>query len=210
MNPSEPSIRIENGLGVCGVRGDTRLLAALAGQVSPGRALDLGTGSGYVGIYLARLGWQVDAVDISPRALAEARHNADLNRVSMNIYGSDLLSAASGRYDVIACNPPMRPDETEASRVLTSTLRRAGPLANLLLRLTQPFLERKRLQFLATIARQAEQHLAPGGRLLLVISPLEARELPSLVPGLGTAGLAMVEEIPNLLVASFGYGRTSP
>ncbi len=47
-------MRIEDALGVCGVRDDTRLLAETAYEVmgksrNPCRALDLGTGSGYVG-----------------------------------------------------------------------------------------------------------------------------------------------------------------
>ena len=52
------------------------------------------------------------------------------------------------------------------------------------MRVTQPVLERKRIDFLAEIARSARPHLARGGRLLLVISPLEQAELPACAPGL--------------------------
>jgi SAM-dependent methyltransferase len=211
----QPSIRIENALGVCTVREDTRLLAERAGEMpgrNPvgslvGRALDLGTGSGYVAIYLARLGWDVDAVDVSPRALTLARRNADLNGVAPRIYASDLYGSVKGPYDVIACNPPQRGNETEGSRLVTATLRRFPFLSNLLLRITQPMLERKRLGFLAELARGARPHLADGGRLLLVISPLEAAELPKLAPGLRAAGSVPVVAIPGLSVAAFVYGK---
>lgn len=159
------NIRIEDGVGVCGVREDTRLLAETAYEVmgksrNPCRALDLGAGTGYVGIYFALKGWQVDAVDVSPRALALAKRNAELNGVAPHIYASDLYNAVRGQYDVIACNPPMRSDETEGSRLLTATLRRVGIVANTLMRVTQPVLERKRLDFLAEIAEGARPHLA--------------------------------------------------
>jgi 16S rRNA G1207 methylase RsmC len=199
------TLYIENALGVCSVRADTRLLAEVAAAAPPGRGLDLGTGSGYVGIYLAQRGWQVDAVDVSPRALELARHNAELNGVTLRVFHSDLFSAVQGPYDVIACNPPMRGDETEGSRLLTATLRRIGLLANLLLRLTRPVLERKRLGFLTQIARDARGHLAPGGRLILVISPLEESELPRLVPGLTRRASRAVGTIPGLNVATFTF-----
>lgn len=203
-------MRIEDAMGVCSVREDTRLLAETAysvmrGSCNPCRALDLGAGTGYVGIYLALKGWQVEAVDVSPRALALARHNAGLNGVAPRIYRSNLFSDVRGKYDVIACNPPMRADETESSRLLTATLRRVGLLANALMRVTQPLLERKRIDFLAEIARSAQPHLAPGGRLLLVISPLEQAELSLCVSGLALEESRTVPGIPGLAVAVFTF-----
>ena len=197
-------IRIEDALGVCGVRDDTRLLAeASAQRETPGRALDLGTGSGYVAIYLAQRGWQVDAVDVSPRALALAQRNADLNGVAPRIFASHLFDAVVGAYDVIACNPPQRADETEGSRVLTAALRRVPWLANLLMRLTQPFLERRRLGFLAEIARNALPHLAEDGRLLLVISAWEAAETALRVLAQRLAASLPVSSIPGLDIVTF-------
>ena len=110
-----------------------------------------------------------------------------------------------GPYDVIACNPPQRSGETEASRLITATLRRVPPLSNLLFRLTQPVLERKRLSFLGEVARGACLHLVQGGCLLLVISPLEAEELPKLAPGLHTAGSVPVNGIPGLCIVTFTH-----
>lgn len=203
---SAPEVAIDDAAGVCGVRDDTRLLAAAAHDGRrPGRGLDLGTGSGYVAIYLALHGWQMDAVDVSPRALELARHNAERNAVTLHIFQSDLFSEIREVYDVIACNPPMRGDETEASRLLTASLRRIGPLANLLMRITQPILERKRLGFLAEIATRARGHLAPNGRLLLVISPLEEVELPGRVPGLVRTDSRRVDSIPGLNVTTFVF-----
>ena len=212
MTVDRAAIHVEDALGVCGVREDTWVLAEEARGRNAGssrRALDLGTGSGYVAIYLALHGWQVDAVDVSPRALELARRNAELNGVALRVFQSDLFSAVHGPYDVIACNPPMRADETEGSRLITATLRRVGPLANLLMRLTQPVLERKRLGFLAQLAGDARGHLAPRGRLLLVISPLEAAELPGRTPGLRMQASRCVASIPGLNVVTFVFDEAA-
>ena len=115
-------IVVKNALGVCSVEEDTRLLAQVSAEVAPagGRVLDLGTGTGYVAIYLARRGFVVDATDVSRRALELARGHIDANGVLVNLYHSDLFSDVRGPYDLIAFNPPMNPGETELTRLATS------------------------------------------------------------------------------------------
>jgi ribosomal protein L3 glutamine methyltransferase len=79
------------------------------------RAIDLCTGSGCIGIAMAvhQPNWRVDLTDISPDALALARHNARAHGVErrMRIIESDLFAALAGeRYDLIVSNPPYVPD----------------------------------------------------------------------------------------------------
>ncbi len=52
------------------------LLVDLADRLQPGRALDLACGHGRNAIHLARLGWQVTAVDASPAAIRILRERA--------------------------------------------------------------------------------------------------------------------------------------
>ena len=77
---------VRNAAGVCSAEEDTHLLAQVSADVAPagGRCLDLGTGSGYVAIYLAQRGLQVDAIDISERALELAQQNVARNGVTVN------------------------------------------------------------------------------------------------------------------------------
>lgn len=73
--------------------------------------LDMCTGSGCIGIatavYMPRV--KVDAVDISPAALAVARRNIHRHDVEsrVTLYQSDLFTELAGKsYDLIVANPP--------------------------------------------------------------------------------------------------------
>ena len=69
--------------------------------------LDLGTGSGCIAITLKKeLDCNVDAVDISSKALEIAKLNAKNNNVDITFYEGDMLSPINKKYDVIISNPP--------------------------------------------------------------------------------------------------------
>lgn len=59
-------------------------------SLPPGRALDLGCGTGTDTIYLATRGWDVTAIDIVPQALAIARHDAAAAGVTARFVAGDV------------------------------------------------------------------------------------------------------------------------
>ena len=127
-------------------------------------ALDLCTGSGCLAI-LAALAFPestVDAIDISPDALAVARRNVgDYGLESrVNLIESDAFAAVPGkRYDVIISNPPYVNAESMAN--LPEEFLREPVLA-----LASG---EDGLDFTRILLREAGDHLNPGGLLVVEI-----------------------------------------
>lgn len=206
MTNQFPELVISDNIGVCSVRDDTRALAEATARTreTPGRALDMGTGSGYVGLYLAQRGWIVDATDVSPRAVELARRNANHNGLALNIYASDLFAQVTGKFDAIAFNPPMRPTETEFSRLITALLRRNPRISGWLMRVVGRRFEHGRHAFLADVAAQARQYLNREGRLLMGISDEEASRLDAL-PGVHLVRSTPIPSMPRQDIYEFQF-----
>lgn len=80
---------------------------ARALRVEPGeRVIDIGTGSGVLGIAAAKRGARVVVTDINARAIAAAEHNAQLNGVEVEGRVGTLFAGAEGEFDVILANLP--------------------------------------------------------------------------------------------------------
>ena len=128
------------------------------------KVLDLCTGSGCLAILAAQAfpEAQVDAIDLSPDALAVARRNVDdyglQNRI--RLIESDAFAGIQGeRYDVIISNPPYV--NAESMAVLPEEYRREPELA-----LASG---EDGLDFVRTIFREAAKHLSPAGLLVVEI-----------------------------------------
>lgn len=93
-------------------RPETEILLDILSKEIPNEKLevwDVCTGSGYIGISFKKLFSKSHVVlsDISSKALALARLNAQRNEVDVEILEGDLLLPFKGRKaDLILCNPP--------------------------------------------------------------------------------------------------------
>ena len=129
-----------------------------------GRVLDLCTGSGCLAILAAQAfpEARVDAVDISPDALAVARRNVDDYQLAarLRLVESNAFAGVAGeRYDVIISNPPYVNAESMAA--LPEEYRREPELA-----LTSG---EDGLDFVRIILKEAAAHLNPKGVLIVEI-----------------------------------------
>lgn len=82
-------------------------LAAWAAALSrllppvPARVLDAGAGTGFVSVLIARLGYEVTALDLSPGMLARLRENADDAGVRIATLDGDAASPPEGAFDAV-------------------------------------------------------------------------------------------------------------
>jgi SAM-dependent methyltransferase len=72
-------------------------------ETRPGRALDLGCGTGTNAITLTRHGWQVSGVDFAPKAINAARSKAASAGLGISFHVADVsdLSFLTGPYDYV-------------------------------------------------------------------------------------------------------------
>lgn len=87
----------------------TRLLLETIAVPAAARVLDIGCGSGAIGLLTAKLGAaQVDLVDVNMLAVAAAAENIVLNSVdgARALASDGVPPGRAGRYDLVLTNPP--------------------------------------------------------------------------------------------------------
>ena len=163
-------------------------LDALTGIMQP-RILDLGTGSGAIGLSLAYSlpHATVDAVDISPAALAVAEDNRrelGLSNVR-TVLGNWFDAIRDETYDLIVSNPPYLADDDP--HLATGHLAAEPQLA---LVSGKTGLEAYKL-----IAPQALGHLRTGGILLLEHGNTQASALRTILDECGYARMTIIRDL---------------
>ena len=80
-----------------------KLLLAEVSGMPPGRALEIGCGTGGNALWLAKQGWQVTALDFSTVAVDKARKSAASNGVDVGfVVGDASTYQPEGQFDLIA------------------------------------------------------------------------------------------------------------
>ncbi|MEI7491934.1 MAG: peptide chain release factor N(5)-glutamine methyltransferase [Bacteroidota bacterium] len=142
-------------------------------------AVDIGTGSGCLAIYIKKklpvIG--MHATDISAEALAAAKVNASMNETEIDFFISDVLNADEAMpgkgYNLIVSNPPyVTMSEKEA---MMKNVKDYEPLTALFVPDENPLLYYK------AICRNAQHDLAPNGLLYLEINEAYGNELEHLL-----------------------------
>jgi release factor glutamine methyltransferase len=154
---------------------DTMLLARNV-IARKGLFLEVGTGTGFVALQNARANPsnRVLGVDVNPKAVSCAKENAKANGIrNAEFLVSDLFSNVQGKFGTIAFNPPYLGADGD-STALDGNLVDDG----VVLRFLQEF----------------PHHLAPGGRMYIVLSDNNPKfaDYANMLGGM--AGFAAVEK----------------
>jgi ribosomal protein L11 methyltransferase len=91
-----------------GLHPTTQACLATMAELDPGGSFaDLGCGSGVLSIAAAKLGWSpVIAADIAPASVASAGHNAERNRVEIDVRVVDVTAEIPPEADTVVANIP--------------------------------------------------------------------------------------------------------
>ncbi len=139
------------------------LASEVRGQRSEIRILDVGTGSGVIGLSLAAKFPEAEivAVDLSDEALALAGENAERLGLSARIQfaKSDLLAEVDGVFDLMIANLPYI--STQDRHLLSREVLHDPEIAL--------FAGAKGDELICALIEQAPPHLRPGGLLALEI-----------------------------------------
>ncbi len=180
-------------------RPDTELLVELALDRLPqqGSVLDMGTGSGAIAIALAhtRPDAKVTALDVSAAALAVARHNADANRVKLDLIASNWYDALGDwRFEMIVANPPYI---ASGDIHLSQGDLRFEPIGALTDHLDG-------LSALRCIVQGAARHLAPRGWLLMEHGYDQAEAVRALLNDAGYGEVQSWQDLAGIARVSGG------
>lgn len=84
------------------------------------KVIDLGTGTGCIGITLKKkkINLDITLLDISEKALEVAKENAKNLDVDVNIIKNDMLEGITEKYDIIISNPPYIKENEEIEDIV--------------------------------------------------------------------------------------------
>ncbi len=177
------TLEVADAVGVSPVGRDTRLLAERALELGGRSVLDMGTGTGFVAIYLALRGVEAEGVDINPAAIRCARENARAHRVDVAFLRSDLFEALARSYDLIVFNPPYGHSGSAGStrwlEVIKSLLPKENPIVS---RIAYRLVRGPRIRLIRRFLRDCREHLCEEGRVLLLLHQSEVSLTNDLSP----------------------------
>lgn len=109
-------------------------LIEIAADMAPGTALDLGCGEGQNSVWLARRGWVVNGVDMSPGAINEAQATAAEAGLTIVFDVADISDwRPASRYDLVLCTFALPARGMGRSRTLETAVAAVAPGGTILI-----------------------------------------------------------------------------
>ena len=127
-------------------------------QLQGKRCLDMGCGSGFFAVLMAKKGAAVTAADTNPEAVEITKKNAEANNVKVHTVKSDGFSSIDDKYDFISFNPPYLPSEDTHQHKDQWSGGKTGR------------------EMIEKFVKQLSQHLNRDGKVLMVFSSLTGEQ----------------------------------
>ncbi len=155
------------------------------------KILDIGTGSGCIAISLAKNipNAEVYAIDVSEKALATAKKNAELNNVNVTFISQNILETEDlkQQFDIIVSNPPYVRN-LEKEEIKKNVLDNEPHLAL--------FVEdNDALIFYRKIAELAQKNLSEHGQLYFEINQYLGKEMIDLLEKMNFKNIELRKDI---------------
>ncbi len=115
-----------------------------------GIILEMGAGSGYISINLAKRGYEVYSVDMDVESIEYIKKEAEKEQVRINIIKSNLFENVKGKFDTIIFNPPYLPGNWGEDRTIYGGERGQ--------------------EIIVEFLKQAKNHLKDNGKIYLIMS----------------------------------------
>ncbi len=155
------------------------------------KILDIGTGSGCIAISLAKNlpNAEVFALDVSEKALATAKKNAELNQVRIQFIHQSILEIEDlgQQFDLIVSNPPYV-RHLEKQEIKKNVLDNEPHLALFVA-------DNDALIFYRKIAQLAQKNLSPNGQLYFEINQYLGQETLDLLQEMGFKDITLRKDI---------------
>jgi len=172
-------------------------------QLAPCNILDIGTGSGCIGVSFAKNHPEakIYALDVSKEALKVAKSNALLNKVDLNFIHADILQDINlpEKMDVIISNPPYVRSIEKGQ--MDSNVLDFEPHLALFVEDDNPLL------FYEHIAKLAKKYLKPKGLLFFEINQYLGPEIINLLESLDYKNIELKNDLfdkPRMVSATPG------
>ena len=177
-------------------RPETELLIDIAIEYSNNnnflRIADLGTGSGAISIALAKniSNSKIDAIDISPKSIVNAKLNSRIHSVSnqINFYNQSIFDPINNLFELIISNPPYI--KTKNLRIMQPEIQKEPKIA----------LDggEDGLKFINYIIEKYYNKLSSSGCIIIEIDPDQKSQIISLIQKLNLKNIKFYTDLNNL------------
>ena len=163
-------------------------------KLQPKSILDLGTGTGCIAIELSKIFPKatVDAVDVSIKAISNAKTNAKKNNANVRFLNSNWYQKVSLKYDLIVSNPPYVDKSANTNESLKFEPEEAI------------FSDENGLKDLRIIISKSKDYLNFGGIIFLEHSPEQKKIIKNLLKKNGFRDVSSIKDLKRTERFTFG------